>query len=507
MEKDLIKQFNLPTYVNGKSFAEASKAIDKKFEGRNDATSLKTKEELLSRLAGAQEFVRMKEGLADNSMNVNQAAGGSFLDMMGGAQGAVGLANSAFGTMNDIFGKSQVDTSGASGMTEQKNVALSGITGAAQGAMEGAKIGGPVGAVIGGVVKGAGSIIGAGKHNKLANMGNLNSALASRSDITGMTTYSLGSYLTDPNPKYSGYDMLAKEIGYTPPNPNVNPVTPPSNTTAPNQVREPNIRAEGTVMPGTYNSIIGSGMPTKRVTQEQLNNAQKSINGERLDSALGKAGDLASMVGRVSPILSNLFTKIDKPNTRRGVRLGNQYDAQPFDTNALINQVNQNNISGAVAEMSGGDLGAARTNMLAGSLNRDKALANAFIQGDQINREENRVGFETGLRRDIFNAGQEERFIERKAQDDAAYTNAKLAQRAALFEDIAGLAKESEDTKLVRDMFGYTWDGKYYVDKKGNKYTPQEVATQIKTSKENESKYGGKLNYGSYSNGGYLKKK
>ena len=43
----LIKQFNLPNYIKGKSFAEASKLIDKKFKDRKDSVSLKTKDFLL----------------------------------------------------------------------------------------------------------------------------------------------------------------------------------------------------------------------------------------------------------------------------------------------------------------------------------------------------------------------------------------------------------------------------------------------------------------------------
>jgi hypothetical protein len=56
--KQLIAKFKLPAYVAGKSFAEASQAIDKRFAGRNDMTSLNTKQELLSRLSEAQEFIK-----------------------------------------------------------------------------------------------------------------------------------------------------------------------------------------------------------------------------------------------------------------------------------------------------------------------------------------------------------------------------------------------------------------------------------------------------------------
>ena len=46
MEKDTISEFNLPNYIKGKSYSDASKAINNKFKDRNDSPSLKTKEEL-----------------------------------------------------------------------------------------------------------------------------------------------------------------------------------------------------------------------------------------------------------------------------------------------------------------------------------------------------------------------------------------------------------------------------------------------------------------------------
>lgn len=58
MENNIIKSFNLPSYIKDKSFAEASKAIQKKFEDREDMYAKQTMEELLGRLQQAQEFVK-----------------------------------------------------------------------------------------------------------------------------------------------------------------------------------------------------------------------------------------------------------------------------------------------------------------------------------------------------------------------------------------------------------------------------------------------------------------
>ncbi len=56
--KEITKKFNLPKYIHGKSFAEASKLIEKKFKGRSDKEAMDTKNDLMSRLRDAQEYVK-----------------------------------------------------------------------------------------------------------------------------------------------------------------------------------------------------------------------------------------------------------------------------------------------------------------------------------------------------------------------------------------------------------------------------------------------------------------
>ena len=59
--EDIISKFNLPSYIKGKSFAEASKIINKRSGDRTDVESVETKRELLDRLKQAQEFVKSQE--------------------------------------------------------------------------------------------------------------------------------------------------------------------------------------------------------------------------------------------------------------------------------------------------------------------------------------------------------------------------------------------------------------------------------------------------------------
>ena len=61
---DIMSQFNLPKYLKGKSFSEASKCIADKFQDRNTPEDQATLKELQGRLRSAQEFVKAKQEAA-----------------------------------------------------------------------------------------------------------------------------------------------------------------------------------------------------------------------------------------------------------------------------------------------------------------------------------------------------------------------------------------------------------------------------------------------------------
>jgi len=69
LDKGLVKQFNLPNYVAGKSVSDASKAIDDKFKDRADKYAQETKKTLLDRLSSAQEYLKEQEQAAIEQAN------------------------------------------------------------------------------------------------------------------------------------------------------------------------------------------------------------------------------------------------------------------------------------------------------------------------------------------------------------------------------------------------------------------------------------------------------
>ena len=57
----MLEQFNLPRYIDGLSFADASKKIQSKFKERTDPESISTEKEMLDRLKQMQEHVKAQK--------------------------------------------------------------------------------------------------------------------------------------------------------------------------------------------------------------------------------------------------------------------------------------------------------------------------------------------------------------------------------------------------------------------------------------------------------------
>lgn len=73
INEDLVKEMNLPNYIKGKSFANASKSINDKFKDRSDIHSESTKNELLKRLTDAQEYLKQQRDSINESMKLNMS--------------------------------------------------------------------------------------------------------------------------------------------------------------------------------------------------------------------------------------------------------------------------------------------------------------------------------------------------------------------------------------------------------------------------------------------------
>lgn len=175
MKTDLTRQFNLPSYTKGKSFAEASKAIENKFKDRSDKVSNETKQDLLQRLADAQEYLKEQ---SQPQVEPNQMMfGGDVPDEAPGIGTYIGAASTAMDLGTMAFGDTGIDTSGREDV-KASDVKVGGKV--ASGALKGAQAGmafGPWGAAIGGVVGAGAGLIGGTKAKKDAIEGEFNSDL------------------------------------------------------------------------------------------------------------------------------------------------------------------------------------------------------------------------------------------------------------------------------------------------------------------------------------------
>jgi hypothetical protein len=80
---NIKQEYGLPNSMYGKTFAEASKQLEKTFKNRNSVIDLRTKKELMSRLKDVQEVERQKLEEA-NGMQQQMALGGGIGDAIQG---------------------------------------------------------------------------------------------------------------------------------------------------------------------------------------------------------------------------------------------------------------------------------------------------------------------------------------------------------------------------------------------------------------------------------------
>lgn len=497
------KQFNIPGWVKGDTLADEAASINKKFEDRTSPDALRTKEALLKSIADKQEYIKMQEALKTQSQvipdqmngeipegmeqfawggkpNLDGQEGtvvgnpntdvtdGGFRDMSDAQQGStlIGAAGGVLDIGREIFGDPNIDVTGATHVTPEK----SGM-GAASGALKGASTGaafGPLGAGVGAVVGGIGGLIGAGKQRKAANLANHRFAQATASKY-GQSDFAYGGAVK----KYGNG-------GITSLRPTVKNIAPQLNENL-------------SPMPGEgFNplSVDDFGRQTTPIgvdTRSRVGQTLSNIETAGRDS-LNWLGKNAGEIARFAPIAGNLLnlSSLKKAPTQRGTRLAGQYKEYIPDEARQMNQLNQFNTERALTESSGGDIGALRSNLLATQINKLKGKSAVMANIDKIKAAESAKAQQFDRQKDITNLAAEERFLERSAQDKAAYETTKEGLKKAVYEDIGAVGKESQDKKIVEKMFGYKWNAEYkkYEDSEGNFYSREETQKKIDEKKK-----------------------
>jgi hypothetical protein len=198
----------------------------------------------------------------------------------------------------------------------------------------------------------------------------------------------------------------------------------------------------------------------------------------RRDNWLGQnLGNIAQYAPAVGNLLE--LKNLKRDPTPRGSRVEGTYTPGQFDEAALVNQINQQNIERSLTEAAGGDLGALRSSLIGAGAAKLKARGEGQRAQRAKNIEEAARKFQFGRQKDLFNVQMDERFQERAAKDKGAFETAKAALRKGVTESIGAIGREEVDKKTIKEMFGYKWDGKYWTDNKGNKYTNKEASAKV----------------------------
>lgn len=506
---DIMSKFNLPTYVKGKSFSEASAMIAKRFNDRNSPEDVATLNDLQGRLQQAQEFVKaqqeartnpshqMPDGSMMNGSNHQQQAsnipadagmgaepsgsehasnefegGGGLLDSLfpkdaSGAEGGVGAGGYAQAAMGladmakTAFGPTGIDTSGATASPDVPSQGASAASGAMKGAMAGKSFG-PWGAAIGGVLGGAAGFIGGGKENKDANKADFNYDVgqhnqASNSYKSGgqmlANMYDKGGH-AHPHGESSGYNPNEEDDYYDNQNSNAYFAGEADKRSAFDSSNDYFAKE------ADKRSAIDSSNASFAADAD----ARKAVNYGNTDVDPVKESKFnPAELLRYAPAAMNLaqLANLKKPEKVGLDRLGNKYEEQLVDERELQNVVQEGtlNTRDALLSSSGGSGSTARANLLASQLQGTKALSQAYQSAGAENRQERRKGQQFDLGVDQTNLGQSNQEKNINLQLDAGYKSNKSKLMAQLGDDLGGIGQE-ELFKRYPELMGLSYGAK-----------------------------------------------
>ncbi len=496
INEDLVKQFNLPNYIKNKTIADASKAINDKFKDRQDKYATETKNTLLDRLAQAQESIKAQEAQINQSMASNSQ---QIPDMM---NGEIPQGMEEFVEPTQMFMGGELDLTETNGYSDpelapntmegasylsagvkmlpsllsgdKNQIVNSGIsTGLG---IAGTAIGGPVGGMIGSTIGSAVSPM----VNKLLNKNKIAKEKRNNSIIEGA--------------KFNNDFALGGPIGPVKfPKPYGNSLNVPYD---PNYVEAPNLKGiNGNVyeldnldeINGYSNPELAPDSKTTNMGKNQYPKANLSKIGDYLNNNGGK-------FLKYAPAVMNAYqlSKLKKPENKTLDRLSTRYTPEYVDEKSIQNIAgnNMDNTINAISQM-GGSEGATRNAILGAGLNRNKAISDAYISANAQNRATNTQAqqFNSGI--DQFNAQTQHQESQNWEQNEAAYRNEKSKYLGAIGTDLGEIGKEEVNKNQIADALGYTWDGKYMINKKtGEKVTDEEYENALLKSKSSKA-YGG----------------
>jgi hypothetical protein len=218
-------------------------------------------------------------------------------------------------------------------------------------------------------------------------------------------------------------------------------------------------------------------------TQAQIKNVTDQIG-----TGLNKAGQfIKDNKGalRYAPVAMNAFQlhKLNKEgyDTVNPIVNNARYNPQYMDERALTNQINaESNYAGnALANASNGSMGALSNSILASQLNKVRGLSDAYSKVADVNRNENKAAQQFNLGVDEANIGRRIGAEDRTAMNKGAFKTEQSKLRGQIGTDLGEIGKEETYKDMAKKLYGYDFNGKYFVAPDGTKKTTQEMADMI----------------------------
>lgn len=506
--KDMAKRLSLPKSLVGKSFADASKHFNNKFKERTDKISESTKNKFLDGLVEAQEVVKQEEAAKiANAMGLNST---EVPDMMGG-QVPPEMAEFAQHQMNlggytdDLATTGSLDQApaidGVGISNPNKGAGIAGALGSLSSAVGGstgnlalsragtyASIGGTVGSVIPGVGTAIGAAAGAvvGGVSGLVAQGKRDQEASDKRDVEANKIRDMftdnyakgghvkhmpdGGYRNAPSPydPFLGNHLTGFQRGM-----NLNP----------NNWNPSNNFGDG-LMEGTMDDLVINVNRNKPATAPLARNTASTPNTPAEDSTTDESKKRSKdplRALRYAPILANAYqlAKLKKPTAQAPMIDDAKARRDYVDTNAALERVNSESNSAinslTQTGMSGGAL---RNSITSTMLNRSRALGDTALKADAMNKQIDSQADQIDRQTNLRNMAEQARVREIYDRDLGMYNTNKSGLIGQLGNDIGGLGSEALNRDLVREMYGYGWDGKYVTDKDGNKSSPSEFITK-----------------------------
>lgn len=483
--KDMLEGTNLPKSLAGMTFAQASKSINKEYKERpNDPISKKTTENALNQL------MQISEATMPQEANMNEFAGG------GNLLGALGLGVGLLGE-NLKYGGSLKDYYQTGGPLEENDPfnLLSGTSFENLSVPEGLT----------------------GRFSELTDQ-----QLLDRISQTRMRISNIEKDVKNPNaPVPKGVlDQNKKELNdlmsslqqrRTPGSPLQDPGyfgTEGLDSIQPRSIATSAISDQldttgfNQSMVGITGDQVGSRQllseatgitpiaETPKLASTSLDPSAVGVTGNQVSSSALRTEAITEGIGNISDqnigsalryapaaynLARGLFGDFDPEQETLG-RLTDVYSPSFIDREALTNRIlsQAGRTRGDILNVSGGDEGAARANLLAANLGTQRALGEAFLDLEGRNIAERSRAEEFERQAAATNLQQANLEADINARNRAAAQAARERALSQGVSDLGNIGREQVLRDIVGKAYGYTPKGQYIA----------------------ANKYGGKMKYG-----------